>query len=166
MSMKLSAEMFNEIVSTLKSDGTCSRGHERRACARVGLRCTLDIVPCTFLSSKATPVTVHVHDISASGIGLVSQGRLAEDSEFVARLLRDGHPMVPVLYKVVQCRRLSNELFAIGAALQRILPDSEGEVLVLGKKTKAVKPKPEGVPTPAVQAIRPEKAVVVEADQR
>jgi hypothetical protein len=148
MSMKLSAEMFNEIVSTLKSDGTCSRGHERRACARVGLRCTLDIVPCTFLSSKATPVTVHVHDISASGIGLVS------------------HPMVPVLYKVVQCRRLSNELFAIGAALQRILPDSEGEVLVLGKKTKAVKPKPEGVPTPAVQAIRPEKAVVVEADQR
>jgi hypothetical protein len=141
MSMKLSAEMFNQIVSSLRSDGTCGRGTEKRTQARVGLRCTLEISPCTFLAKQSKPLSIHVHDISMGGIGLVSTTRLAEDSEFVAKLTRDDRSSVPVLYRVRYCRRISNELFAIGATLERVLPDADGEVLVLGKSAKATKAK-------------------------
>jgi hypothetical protein len=134
MSMKLSAELFNEIISSLKSDGTCSRGHERRCEARVGLRCAIEIVPCTFLANKARPLTIHVHDISLHGLGLVSTVRLEEGSEFVARLLRDGKPLVPALYEVKRLHRLSEVLFSIGAKFQRVLPDADGDLFELGVK--------------------------------
>jgi len=144
--MKLSAEMFNEIVSSLKSDDTCTRGHEKRTQARVGLRCALEITPVVFSDKKTKPILVHVHDISKSGIGLVSAAKLEESSEFIANLSRDGHPPVPILYKVRYCRRLSNELWSIGGLLQRVLPDCDGEVHSFGKKPKPAKTK---TPSPA-----------------
>jgi hypothetical protein len=134
MAMKLSAELFSEIISSLKSDGVNSRGHEKRAQARVGLRCALEIVPCAFSSKNAKPNAVCVHDLSQNGIGLVSTIKLAENSEFVAKFYRDGAPSVPVLYKVRHCRRLSPELFSIGAIFERVLPDESGEVVTLGRK--------------------------------
>jgi hypothetical protein len=150
MSMKLSAEMFNQIISTLKSDGTCSRGHEKRSEARVGLRCALEIVQCRF-AVKEKPFIVHVHDISTNGIGLVSPVPMEEDAEFIARLNRDGRPAVPVLYRVKYCRRLSSDLSAIGAVFQRVLPDSQGEVQSLGRKKQPAKPpKPPAAKTPGL----------------
>jgi hypothetical protein len=138
MAMKLSAELFNEIISSLRSDGgTNARGHEKRKQGRVGLRCGLDITLCSFTSKNAKPLSICVHDISQNGIGLVSATKLPENSEFVARFVRDAESAVPVLYKVRYCSKLSGDLFTIGAMFQRVLPDASGEIISLGKKGKA-----------------------------
>jgi hypothetical protein len=142
MAMKLSAEMFNEIISSLRSDTSESHGHEKRTQGRVGLRCALEIVQFGLSAKGTKPTAVCVHDISLNGIGLVSPARLAEDTEFVARLSRDGHSPVPILYKVRYCRRLGNDLYNIGAMFQRVLPDAAGEVLALGRKSKHKKASP------------------------
>jgi hypothetical protein len=134
MAMKLSAEMFNEIISSLRSDTSADHGHEKRTQGRVGLRCALEIVQCALNAKGAKPMAVCVHDISLNGIGLVSPVKLDEDMEFVARLSRDAHSPVPLLYKVRYCRKLANDLYNVGAMFQRVLPDSSGEVLALGRK--------------------------------
>jgi hypothetical protein len=154
--MMLSVELFNEIVSNLKSDGTCSQRNERRSEARVGLRSTLGVVPCTFSAKKSKPLIVHVHDLSAGGIGLVLSFRMEEGTEFVARLSRENHPVVPVLYRVIYCRRISAELSGIGARFERILPDADGEVVPLGRK--AAKPKKAAPAAESAPAETPEPA--------
>ena len=52
----------------------------------------------------------------------------------MARLSRDAHTPVPVLYKVRYCRKLANDFYDVGVMFQRVLPDSSGEVIALGKK--------------------------------
>lgn len=141
MAMKLSAELFDEIITSLRSDGTSSHGHEKRTEGRVGLRCAMEIVPCTFNAKNSKPISIFVHDLSLKGIGLVSPVKLEENMEFVARLTREGHPLVPVLYKVRYCRKLSGELHSVGAIFQRVLPDSSGEVMPLGRNARSVKKK-------------------------
>jgi hypothetical protein len=138
--MKLSAELFSEIVTSLRSDGgSKTRGHEKRTEGRVGLRCALEIAPCSFSAKGSKSVETCVHDISQKGLGLVSSTKLVENSEFVARFTRDGDSVVPVLYRVRYCRRLSTELFAVGAIFQRVLPDASGEIVPLGKRKKEMK---------------------------
>jgi hypothetical protein len=148
MAMKLSAELFDQIISNLRSDGTRSSGVENRSQARVGLRCGLEISPCEFTAKNAKPIAVFVHDLSHNGIGLVSPVKFDEGSEFVAKFSRDGHPAVPVLYKVRHCRRISRELVNIGASLERVLPDASGEIVPRGEIAKSqlrktAKPRPQ-----------------------
>jgi hypothetical protein len=150
MSMVLSVELFSEIVSSLRSDGTGSRLHDKRTQARVGLRCGLEVVPCSLPDKKAKPVTVHVHDLSVGGIGLVSPVELSDGSEFVARFSRRDRPAVPVLYRVRYCRQISVQMFSVGAMFQRALPDSTGEVLSIGRPK--VKPRKHG------SAVEPDPA--------
>jgi hypothetical protein len=146
MSMKLSAELFNQIVSNLRSDHTSSRGHDKRAEGRVGLRCTIDIIariPYSFESAHTKTIGVSVNNISVSGIGLVTGMKMEDGSEFVARFARDGGPPVPILYKVRYSRRLATDVFSVGATLERVLPDADGEVLPM--------------PKPSIKTKRPEK---------
>jgi len=142
MSMKLSADLFNEIVSTLKSDGSGTSNHDKRTECRVGLRCTLDIVPISSGAAGAKPMSISVRDISANGIGLLSSNRVEEDIVFVARFSRDGKTPVPVLYKVKYCRRISKDLFSVGAIFDRVMADSSGEVVSMGKSRKPAQKTP------------------------
>jgi len=148
MAMKLSAELFNQIVSNLRSDRTSTRGQDKRVEGRVGLRCTIDIVtriPYSFESPHTKEVGVSVNNISVSGIGLVTGKRMEDGTEFIARFVRDGGPPVPILYKVKYSRRLATDVFSVGAVLERVLPDAAGEVLPMpappkkGKQTKSEK---------------------------
>jgi hypothetical protein len=136
MSLKLSAELFNEVISTLTSDGCRKSGPEKRRDARVGLRCSVEITLCVFAAKKPKPVTVQVHDLSVSGIGLVAREMLEIGAEFVAKLHREGHPPMTVLYKVKHCRRLTKELFNVGAGFVRVLPDADGEVLAINPRKR------------------------------
>jgi hypothetical protein len=143
MPMKLSAEMFDEIVSTLRSDGSRPKEKEKRSEGRVGMRCALDIV----LYSSSTPgqkktLNVCVHDISVGGIGLVCVHKLAPNTEFIACFSRDENSPVPVLYRVKHCRRISSDLYTIGAMFARVLPDRAGEVLSLRRQDKTPTAKP------------------------
>jgi hypothetical protein len=153
MAMKLSAALFNEIVSSLRSDGTNSRIQEKRTQGRVGLRCALEIAPGTAGNSAAKSMPICVHDISQNGLGLVSATKLSADSEFVAWFTREGESSVPVLYRVRYCRRLSSDLFSIGATFQRVLPDASGEVATIGRTAKASKRKPDPEPAKTDKAV-------------
>ncbi len=139
MAMLISAELFGEIITNLKSDFSPQRGHEKRRQARVGLRCALSVMPCAFSAKKVKPISLYVHDISQNGIGLVSSTKLEEDAEFVARFPRDGHPSVPVLYKTRYCRRLTSDQYAVGAMLMRVLPDAMGDVVKLNRRAEPAK---------------------------
>jgi hypothetical protein len=135
MAMLISAELFGEIITNLRSDLTSSqRNHEKRRQARVGLRCALQITPCASSAKAVNPISLLVHDISQNGIGLVSGVKLDENAEFVARFPRDGHPAVPVLYKTRYCRKLTSDQFAVGAMLMRVLPDATGDVVKLNRR--------------------------------
>jgi hypothetical protein len=139
MQSKLTAEMFNDIVSNLKSDSAAARGQEKRTQGRVGLRGMLEVIPCSFSRESNKPVNVWVRDVSVNGIGLLASLRFDEGAEFIARFTRYNRPPLCVLYKVRYCRRVSSDLNSIGASYERVMPDANGEVAVIGKP-KRVKP--------------------------
>jgi hypothetical protein len=127
MAMRLSADMFNEIVASLKSDRSSTRAHEKRNEGRVGLRCSIDIItyiPYSFGAASTKAINVSVTNISVTGIGLVTGAKMEEGSEFVARFARDGAAPTSILYKVRYSRRLANDVFNTGAVLERILPEA------------------------------------------
>ena len=92
MQAKLTAEMLNDIVSNLKSDNSGTRGSDKRAQGRVGLRGLLDVVPCTFNKEANKPLSVWVRDISVNGLGLMTAQRFDDGMEFIARFVREGRP--------------------------------------------------------------------------
>ncbi len=137
MHAKLTADMLNDIVSNLKSDNGGARGQDKRTQGRVGLRGALDVVPCTFSKVSNKPISVWVRDISVSGIGLLASSRFEEGLEFIARFVREGRPPLCILYKVRYCRRVSSDLMSVGASFDRVMPDANGEVAVIGKQKRA-----------------------------
>ena len=141
MPAKLTAEMLNDIVSNLKSDSV-GRAQEKRSQGRVGLRGILDVIPCTFVKGSNKPLTVWVRDISVNGIGLLASKRLDEGVEFIARFVREGRPPLCILYKVKYCRRVASDLVSVGASFDRVMPDANGEVAIIGrpKPTRAAAP--------------------------
>ncbi len=139
-SNKLTAEWFSQIVATLKSDTHQVKGHEKRTEGRVGLRCMLDFVPRVAADKGSKPITAWVRDISVNGIGLVSPKPIEAGLELIANFGRHGMPPLAVVYKVRYSRRLSSDLYSIGANLKQVL---NGELV-----QKKEKPKP-AVVTPA-----------------
>jgi hypothetical protein len=133
MQAKLTAEMLTDIVSNLKSDSAGSRGQEKRGQGRVGLRGTLDVIPCSFKRGGNKPLSVWVRDISVNGIGLMSSTAFDAGAEFIARFVRRGGPPLCILYKVRYCRRVSDDLNNVGASFDRVMPDANGEIAVIGK---------------------------------
>lgn len=125
MSMKLSADLFNQITSTLRSDVQKVKGSEKRAQGRVGLRCTLELLPCSPASEIPPKTLVWVRDISATGIGLVCGRAVDNDVEFVAQFDRPGEQPLAVVYKVRHVRKISADLWSIGASFERIIPDHQ-----------------------------------------
>ena len=137
MQSKLTAEMLNDIVSNLKSDTSGTRGADKRAQGRVGLRGMLDVTPCTFHKEANKPISVWVRDISVNGIGLMSPQRFEEGLEFIASFVREGRPPRCIRYKVRHCRRLTGDLLSVGASFVRVMPDANGEVATIGKPKRA-----------------------------
>ncbi|MGA2501494.1 MAG: hypothetical protein ABSH20_27450 [Tepidisphaeraceae bacterium] len=126
MQAKLTAELFREIVASLRSDTTATRIHENRREGRVGLRVNLDLIVCACDDAGEERVTVWVRDISIRGVGFVCSTRMAEGLEFIAQFAREIQPAVSILYKVQYCRRITHDLFSVGAKFQRVVADEVG----------------------------------------
>ncbi len=138
MSLKLTAQLYKQILASLRSDFP-SRGSEKRGQGRVGLRCSLDIVPCSFSENGAKPITVWVRDISMKGIGLVTSMPIAEGTLFIARLPRNPDEPLSVTYKVVYCRRLSSDLYSVGSVLETVKDEKSAPDKSGGDKAGAAK---------------------------
>src|SRR5688572_21983721 len=119
---RLTADTFEEIVSSLRSD-EARRVHEKRNRPRVGLRNSLAIFPCPHGVPAAHPVVFWVRDVSAEGLGLVGSQPFPTDMDFIAEFDRGERPRLRVQYKVAYCKQLSRGLYSVGARLVKVLPE-------------------------------------------
>jgi hypothetical protein len=117
--MELSAELFEQTIRSFKGDGSSVKKQRRRH-PRVGISCRLKIVPVESGVAGAE-IEVRTRDISRSGIGIISPQSMTAGSRFVVRFPRaDGTPSLAVVCTIRCCNRLSQGVFAIGAAFEGI----------------------------------------------
>jgi c-di-GMP-binding flagellar brake protein YcgR len=79
--MHLNAALFERVIQSLRSDERNSKRHENRREGRVGIRCQVELTPKLFDDSGQKTVRVTVRDLSASGIGFVSNVAMAVGTE-------------------------------------------------------------------------------------
>lgn len=118
--MQLSAELYRQIVQSLRSDPRSSRNLEKRIAPRVGLRSKLTIARRLPGGAPAAQISVWVRDISSTGIGFVTSEPLPMRSEIVALLPGALGESMSIIYTVVHCKELAKSLYSIGATLTRI----------------------------------------------
>jgi hypothetical protein len=122
VSNTLTAEVFKDVVSALRSDDNSTRVLDKRTSPRVGLRTKLAIITGPTGAFEAAPIEVWLRDLSAGGIGIVYAKEMERGTSFVAHLPRRQGNALRVLYEVAHCKRLAKDLYSIGAKLSRILP--------------------------------------------
>ena len=114
--MQLTADLYREILRSLRSDTRSNRNLEKRSAPRVGLRSKLTIVPGTGFG----PVVACVRDLSANGIGLIHNEALPIGSQFTAMFAGRANDTLTVVYTVANCKEISKSLYSIGASVARI----------------------------------------------
>lgn len=121
---RLTADVFEQIVASLRSDGG-RRMHEKRNRPRVGLRNTLEIMPCPELGAHEAPpsAVVWVRDVSCEGLGFVCPCPFPTDMQFIAEFDRSGSPKLRVQYRIAYCKPISSGLHSVGARLVNVLAD-------------------------------------------
>lgn len=123
--MKLTAEQFEQIVASLRSDAGPGGGPQKRRAPRVGLRAVVTVVPVGGrLPTGGLPPAARqarVRELSADGIGLVHPGPLSPGSSFVAVLPRGTGEVLGAVYRVTRCDRRGDRDFGVGARLVRMV---------------------------------------------
>jgi len=125
--MQLTAELFDEITNTLRSDTYARRAFDKRSAPRVGLRTRVTIIPSQS-PDGAEPVSVWLRDLSASGVGFTFGEELSEAAPFIARLPTARGSMLLVLYEVAYCRRAAKGLFTVGGKMKSILEEQSPSI--------------------------------------
>ena len=132
---RLTAEMYEEIVASLRSDRN-GRLNEKRKKPRVGLRSSLEVVPCPELGEKARPpVIVWVRDVSADGLGLVSARSVPVEMKFVVEFERFERENLRVQYRVAYCKSITRGLYSIGARVVSVLSAHERVMISAARKS-------------------------------
>lgn len=114
--MQLTADLYREILRSLRSDTRSNRNLEKRGAPRVGLRSKVTII----LASGGPPTVTCVRDLSANGIGLVHPEPMSIGSQFTAMFAGRANDTLAVVYTVANCKELSKTLYSIGASVSRI----------------------------------------------
>ena len=122
--MQLTADLYREILHSLRSDSRSSRHLEKRSSPRVGLRSRLTIIP----EPGAPPVLTCVRDISANGVGIIHPEPMAIGSQFTALFEGRGSDTLTVVYTVANCKEISKSLYSIGASVLRVDRQALGPV--------------------------------------
>lgn len=121
--MNLTADQFQDIISTLRSDSGSPRNAEKRASPRVGLRARICISPM-FEGGLPRWITAWVRDLSSDGMGLTQNEPLHAGTRFLVRFPRRGLRPLEVIYVVAHCRALAKQIFSVGARLERVVEDT------------------------------------------
>ncbi|CAN5611234.1 hypothetical protein BH09PLA1_BH09PLA1_12360 [soil metagenome] len=120
---RLTAEIFEEIIASLRSDRSV-RSNEKRTKPRVGLRSSLEIHPCAPNANIGATVVVSVRDLSAEGLGFICTRSLPAGMEFIADFQRWEREQLRVKYRVAYCKMISRGMYSVGARLDRVLSAS------------------------------------------
>jgi hypothetical protein len=114
--MQLSAELFSNIVSTMQSDERHSVRHEKRKEGRVGVRCSIEIIPQILSDAGERKVAVTVRDISPSGMGFIAHEKMPVGQKLLCRLPCENLTTIDVMMTVRHCLKLSSSLFGVGVS--------------------------------------------------
>ena len=115
--MRLTAEMFDQIVGSLKSDS--HGGKDKRREPRVGMAGEADLVTVGE-NGKRTAGKVRIRDVSATGIGLTFTHPLQKEQRFVIQLesTKGGHVWLVCL--AAYCKRGMGS-YTIGARIKQVM---------------------------------------------
>jgi hypothetical protein len=115
--MRLSAEQFTDIISSLKSDTAGGR----RNSPRVGMRLQVPIIPCLDNAAHVKEQVVWLKDLSVTGMCFVHGTGMPVGSFFVARFAREKDEPLAVLLEVVRCKKLGANSYEVGSKIDRVI---------------------------------------------
>jgi hypothetical protein len=115
--MRLTAQQFTEIISSLRSD----EAGGRRTSPRVGMRLQVPIIPCLDDAKLVKEQVVWLKDLSVTGMCFVHGKGMPVGSFFVARFARERDEPLAVLLEVVRCKRLGPTSHEVGARIDRVI---------------------------------------------
>jgi hypothetical protein len=120
--MRLSAELFQQIVDALKSDGHSDR--DKRLEPRVGMAGEANLVS---LRDDGRCVTnrARIRDVSRTGIGLVHNRRFESNKRFIIQLQSHTGDPIWLICMTAYCRRQSSDCFSIGSRISQVLHADE-----------------------------------------
>jgi hypothetical protein len=136
--VQLSSETFYAIIEALRSDNKGTKTVEKRQRPRVGLRARADI-RVIGPHGPGDPVSIHVRDLSKSGIGLMHNAALPPGTRFVLcfNSKAEGESQ-KLMFRVAQCRSFGDGCFAIGARLCSAEETAASEIDDLAERLRAV----------------------------
>ena len=114
--MKLSGELFQEIISQLTSDNAVDQ-HNKRQEPRVGVRAQGQITPWTLDELPGKGTTITIRDLSPGGICILSSVAMKRGIRFVLQLQRSQREQLEAIYEVRYCKTLTSSLWAVGGKL-------------------------------------------------
>ena len=137
--MRLSAEMFEQIVDALRSDG--KRERDKRLEPRVGLAGEATLISAA-PDGRRLETRVRVRDVSRSGIGLSFATPVAKDQRIIVQLQSAHDEPIWLICVAAYCRRVEQDQFAVGARIQHVLrPEQVRQVEAeLGKPASSQEP--------------------------
>jgi len=112
--MKLSAEQFADLAASFAPDDRARANRERRRAPRLELSASL-AVRVLKDDRLGRAVTAQVADFSSRGLAIFYPARLEPGGRFVVQLARQSGGVAVMLCTVMHVRRVSDELFRIGA---------------------------------------------------
>ncbi len=122
--LTLTADAFNQIIHSLKSD-VGRRFNEKRQKPRVGVRGRIPIVTLEADGAGGESFEVWVRDISANGIGILHTQPLKPGRRFAACFYRhDDHPLT-LTYVVAHAKAAVKGLYQIGGRLVSVDNDED-----------------------------------------
>ena len=150
--MQFTADLYVQIVESLRSGGAAGGSRDQRKKPRVGVNARTSILIPSKTGAKPIPVTVR--DLSAEGAGLLlAEPVLASGEEFILVLAQgERQSKRLIVYQARRVTRLSQALYQVGAQMIR---EVEGDPLADARpRASAIAPAPkpptpQGTPGPA-----------------
>jgi hypothetical protein len=142
--MRLSAEMYKQIVAGLKSDSHQHRDKRREP--RVGMAGEVEFVTVDE-TGKRVAGAVKIRDISRSGVGLLFNKPVLAQQRFVIQLASAKGEPVWLVCTTAYCRRVEEGWFSIGARIIQLLRAEQIQQI----ESKSSAPQP--APTEAMRGI-------------
>jgi hypothetical protein len=132
--VRLSAEVYQQVVASLTGDEPSAAGREKRVEPRVGVRGRATVILPNGTGAPDAAQTVPVRNVSRSGMGILTGTPLAIGEQFVL-ILRDSATGSgwSLLFSVIYCQQLAPDLFSVGGKLVE-LPRAAGEPPVPGRQ--------------------------------
>ncbi len=116
--MRLSAEIYDQIVAALKSDS--QKDLDNRLEPRVGMAGEATLVTVREDGRQVT-ARVRVRDVSRSGIGLYYSSRFVKDQRLIIQLQKASGESIWLVCIAAYCRRVEPDRYSVGVRIRQVL---------------------------------------------